>query len=164
LFGDAVRDAFPSASHDIQEAGNCLAVGCGTATVFHLMRAAEYALRALANDRDVKIPKDVPIDLATWEDLLRQLEITETAIQQNTRTAAREAQYRFYHGAMMELRAFKNKFRNAVMHTRDSYDPDEALSAFNHVRDFMVILAEKISENSRSPTVWTDAWLASLKP
>jgi len=48
LFGDDVAKKFPSASVDIEEAGKCLALDRGTATVFHLMRAMEVGLRALA--------------------------------------------------------------------------------------------------------------------
>jgi HEPN domain-containing protein len=43
LFGEAVRDAFPIASDDIEEAGKAYALGLSTACVFHLMRAAEGA-------------------------------------------------------------------------------------------------------------------------
>src|ERR1022692_625583 len=50
LLGDPVKVAFPSAQNDIQHAGNCLAVECGTAAVFHLMRAVEWGLRALCRD------------------------------------------------------------------------------------------------------------------
>ena len=56
-FGKAVADAFPTARDDIREAGNCLAADCATAAIFHLMRAAEVALRALARDRSVTFPK-----------------------------------------------------------------------------------------------------------
>jgi hypothetical protein len=67
---------------------------------------------------------------------------------------ARDAQFEFYHGAMMELKRFKNKFRNRIMHARDHYDVDEANSAFTHVRDFMKILATKISETKRTSVIW----------
>jgi hypothetical protein len=155
LFGDAVSTAFPSAALDIREAGNCLAAECPTAAVFHLMRAAEYALRALAVDRGIKFPnKKTVLDLATWEDIIKELEKAEQAIQGYPKTLAREAQYDFYHGAMLEFKRFKNKFRNQIMHTRDDYDRDEAASAFGHVRDFMHILASRISEKTRTPMVW----------
>ena len=105
LLGESVLAAFPSAGDDIREAGNCLAVQCSTGAVFHLMRIAEYGLRALAYDRRVAIPKKLPIDLATWEDIIKQLEKAEDAIRGFPRTIAREAQYDFYHGAMMEFKA-----------------------------------------------------------
>ena len=43
LLGDQVSKAFPSASAELREAGNCLAVECHTAAVFHLMRAVSTA-------------------------------------------------------------------------------------------------------------------------
>ena len=153
LFGENVSRSFPSASADVQMAGNCLSAECCTACVFHLMRAAEHAIRALAHDRGVTIPRG-PIELATWEDMLRELEKAETAIQQYPRTLAREEQFKFYHGAMMELRAFKNMFRNSVMHTRDAYDRHQAKSALDHVGSFMRILSARISESTRTPTIW----------
>jgi hypothetical protein len=137
-----------------------LAVGCADAAIFHLMRIAEYGLRALANDRRIKLHKNKPIDLATWEDLLKKLEEAEDAIRNFPKTAAREAQVDFFHGAMMELKRFKNKFRNRVMHTRESYDLHEALSAFDHVKEFMEILSSRISARIRTPVIWKGSkWL-----
>ena len=161
LLGDRVSEAFPSAKPDISEAGNCLATKCSTAAVFHLMRVAEFGLRALARDRRVVIPKKLPLALATWEDIIKQLENAEDAIRNYPKTIAREAQYEFYHGAMMEFKRFKNKFRNVVMHNRDMYDDGEAMSAFNHVKSFMAILSSAISERKRTPVVWKRNWSAT---
>lgn len=158
VFGERVRDAFPDAIYDMMEAGNCLAIRCDTAAVFHLMRVAEFGLRALARDRRIQLPKKLPLDLGTWEDILKRLEGAEDAIRNYPKTLAREAQYDFYHGAMMEFKRFKNKFRNVVMHNRYMYDHDEAKSAFNHVKDFMRILAAAISERKRTPVVWKRDW------
>jgi hypothetical protein len=41
LFGETVSQKFKDASGDIESAGNCLALGQGTACVFHLMRAMD---------------------------------------------------------------------------------------------------------------------------
>jgi len=57
LFGDEVAERFPKAAYDINEAGSCLAAGRYTASVFHLMRVAEYGLRTLAKPLKVKSPK-----------------------------------------------------------------------------------------------------------
>ncbi len=48
LFGDDVFDHFSSANNDIFEAGTCLALERGTASVMHLMRVAEVGLKTLA--------------------------------------------------------------------------------------------------------------------
>jgi hypothetical protein len=154
LFGQSVNDAFPSAMPDIIEAGNCLAADCASAAVFHLMRVAEYGLRALARDRRIEIPKNKPLDLATWEEIIKELEGAEDAMRTYKKTEARESQLVFYHGAMMEFKRFKNKFRNRIMHSRVSYDKDQAKSAFVHVKEFMLILSVRISEKKRTPVIW----------
>lgn len=154
LFGDSVKEAFPSAASDIREGGNCFAAECYTASVFHLMRAVEHALRALAVDRRIVLPKNQPLDLATWEEVIRQLEAAEEAIRDYPKTLARERQYEFYHGAMMEFKRFKNVFRNSVMHSREEYKVDDARVVFFHVKAFMQILAAEISEEKITPEIW----------
>lgn len=154
ILGEPVKEAFPSAMPDIEEVGNCMAVGLGTAAVFHLMRIAEYGLRSLAIDRRIRVPKGKSLDLASWDEIIRELEDAEDAIRNYPKTKAREAQFAFYHGAMMEFKRFKNKFRNRIMHTRASYDKDEARSVFGHVKEFMTILARHISETKRTPVIW----------
>ena len=123
LFGETVAVSFPSAQTDIREAGNCIAADCNTVAVFHLMCVAEYGLRALAWDRRIKLPKGGLIELATWESVIRELEKSEDKIRNCPKTLAREAQYTFYHGAMMQYRRFKNTFRNRVAHTRGTSTP-----------------------------------------
>jgi hypothetical protein len=83
LFGSRVGKAFSSASQDIREAGNCLAADCNTAAVFHLMRAAEVAMRALARDRDVEF-KDKPIEHKEWGQILPNLESKVTELRDRT--------------------------------------------------------------------------------
>jgi hypothetical protein len=157
-FGERAIQAFKSANYDMQQAGFCLGLELNTAAVFHLMRVAEVGLRALAFDRDVAIPKTI-LEFATWEEIIRQLESAEDRIKDLPKTPAREAQFDFYHGAMMEFKRFKNKWRNPVMHSRDTYDRDEALSAFTHVSAFMRLLATKISEHTRTPIQWGEEQL-----
>jgi hypothetical protein len=160
FFGTEVYAAFPNASYDLAEAGNALAVELHTAAVFHLMRTAEYGLRALARDRRVILPRKEILELATWEAIIKQLEDAEAAIQSYPKTLAREAQFDFYHGAMMEFKRFKNKFRNCIMHTRRNYDRDQAHSALTHVCAFMKLLASRISETKRTPRIWKGAkWI-----
>lgn len=53
-FGADVERIFPSAVEDIAEAGACLAFGRTTASVFHLMRAAESAVFAIAKRLQVR--------------------------------------------------------------------------------------------------------------
>ena len=56
LFGQAVESTFPAASEDIESAAKCLAIGQQTAAVFHLMRAMECAVGALATKLGIPHP------------------------------------------------------------------------------------------------------------
>jgi len=49
--------------------------------------------------------RSVGLDLAKWEEITKQLELGETAIQGYRKTLAREAQFDFYHGAVMAATA-----------------------------------------------------------
>jgi hypothetical protein len=164
LFRLGTPAPFPSATQDIHDAGNAFAAGLYNATIFHLMRAAEAGLRVLAWDRRVILkhkgkPSKLPYDLATWDKILDGLEDAEEEIEGFKKTKAREDQLAFYHGAMVELRAFKNLFRNRIMHKRENYDVHKATSAMEHVGSFMRTLATRLSESQRTPKVWTNKWL-----
>ena len=69
-FGTAVRDAFLGAKSDIRDAGNALSVGLSTAAIFHLMRAVEVGLRALAKERQVALPQGRQPEFAEWQELI----------------------------------------------------------------------------------------------
>jgi hypothetical protein len=162
LFGEPVKEAFGSASEDIKEAGNCLAAECNTAAVFHLMRAAEVALRALAKDRDV-VFKEKPLELKDWGEILGALEgkVKDLRLGESKRwikPEIREVQIRFYNEVLQELRGFNEAWRRHLSHVRGGslYDRDYAMSVYKHVRIFMQKLAGKISEDKITPEFWKE--------
>jgi hypothetical protein len=67
LFGEVVKNNFPSAKGEIIEAGRCLALERGTAAVFHCMRILEVGLKALATELRVDF------DNRNWENVLRDM-------------------------------------------------------------------------------------------
>lgn len=159
-FGKASADAFPSAMPDVREAGNCLAADCGTGAVFHLMRAAEVALRALARDRRVTFPKG-DIDTKQWGELLSKLssEIAELVRRDSKLWPSedvRQAQIRFYQEALIVFNAFNDVFRRHVSHAHDGamYEVDRAVSVWNHTKRFMTDLAAKVSEHTVGDEYW----------
>lgn len=161
LFGIQVTSQFPSAQQDIMEAGNCLAAECPTACVFHLMRASEIALRALAKDREMKFP-DKPLELSQWGEILPNLDsIVNNMRRDNTSNWSdpqfKEIQVRFYNEVSQELRAFNEVWRRHLSHAREDafYDRDYAKSVMGHVEKFMGKLASKISEEYVTPKYWT---------
>jgi hypothetical protein len=137
---------FPSSKEDAQRAVDCYALEQDTACVFHLMRVAEYGLRALARERKVRLPKNRPLEWAEWNDLIVAIGKKVDAIANRKRGPKRAAALEFYRGALGEFQAFKDAYRNHVMHTRGAYDEHQAASVLSHVRDFMSRLATKTEE------------------
>lgn len=153
LFGEEVYNAFPSAREEITAAGSCLACEFYTATIFHLMRTAEVGLRCLARDRRVKVPKK-PLEYAEWHHIIEGLDKKIKPLANKKRGPKKDAALDFYRGSIGELEAFKQIWRNQVMHTRGTYDKYQALSAMHHVKSFMQRLSVRISEDRKKPVAW----------
>jgi hypothetical protein len=149
IFGEPVRNSFPNAASDIQDAGYCIAVDLNTAAVFHLMHVVEWGLRALAIDvgladivTDKSKGKTAPVEFAQWEQILNQLpEKIDAKVGAMPRGDIKQKAQEFYYSASSEIRGFKEAWRNHVMHTRKSYTREDALAVFSHVQRFMQSLA-----------------------
>jgi hypothetical protein len=144
LLGVKVHERFPEISPDAKEAGNCISAGLYTAAVFHLMRVAEYGLRAIAKELRVKPlcrKKIVPIEEADWEMMIRAIRDKIEEIRQLPKTAKRRrVDLSEYSDAADHCAFMKDIWRNNVSHTqKPSIEPD-ALQALSRVRDFMVFL------------------------
>jgi hypothetical protein len=147
LFGEEFhKNASAEINSEIKAAGNCIAVDLHTAAVFHLMRVAEYGLRALANHLQVAIAPD-DLEYKEWNAIIDQIEVTLKERGRSPQgTAKIKAEEReLYSGLATDLRGFKDVFRNSVMHTRDTYKASEAEGVYDRVRDFMVRLASRVS-------------------
>lgn len=163
LFGANVTARFPSAAEDLKNAGNALAVGLGTACVFHLMRAAEWGLRALATDRRLQFAKGT-LDSKQWGEIIIAFDsyagkLVTFDAKNWPSESVRQAQVRFYQTAVKECRAFNDAWRRHVSHAHDGafYYPEQANSVMTHTRAFLVMLATKIGEHQVTPEFWTTA-------
>lgn len=135
-FGENVAAAFPQASYDIAAASRLLALDEWTAAVFHLMRAAELALRLLA--RKLRIRK---VETKEWATLVDNFDKALVAMRQQKRTATRDRKLQYYSEARVHFGIFKDAWRNHVMHSRATYDERQAFAIFSSVRTFMDELA-----------------------
>ncbi|RZT95299.1 HEPN domain-containing protein [Rivibacter subsaxonicus] len=127
-FGPEVAASFPSAAEDIEEAGKCLALGRSTAAVFHLMRAMEIAVRAMATKLGI-----AKIDLP-WGPLLSDI---NKEIEALPKGAARDQ----WSQSSTHLYHVKQAWRNEVMHPKATYTDEQATEVFAAVRSFMRHLA-----------------------
>jgi hypothetical protein len=143
LFGNLVFDIFPEARQDLRDAGNCLAASLPTASVFHLMRVAEFGLRKLAKRLRVRLThtgKALPIEFADWDKVI-------TAIKNKIATARtipagpkRQTKLELYSNAADHCEYMKDIWRNNTAHTRKAYNGPEAVGVLERVREFMQFL------------------------
>ena len=140
--------AFPSAKAEIRDAGNCLALDLHTAAVFHLMRATNIGARALARSLGIIEIRSKELDYCRDETLFEavQEKIKSVNVSGTTRDGAWERENGYYRGLLVDLRYFKDEYRDPVAHARKSYTENGALNVFDQVRNFMQRLATRISE------------------
>lgn len=144
LFGEDVFEAFEDARPELKDAGNCLACGLYTATVFHLMRVSEFGLRRLASKMHVRLfdkGKPQQIEYATWEKVIERVHSKIKEVRQLSAGAKKQAQLTRFAEAGDHCTFMKDIWRNSVSHTRKPYIREEALGAFRRVHDFMKFLA-----------------------
>lgn len=133
---------FPKASSELSRAANCYAVSEPTACVFHSMRAAELALRAIAEALEV----EVPLASSQWNQLIEQVEAKIAAIGKQPRSAARTEDQTFFSEAAAQFRYIKDAWRNHVSHARVTYSEAQALAIFEHSTDLISTLASRFAE------------------
>jgi hypothetical protein len=143
IFGDAVATAFPSARIDVSEAGICLSLSRGTASVFHLMRVLEIGLTALGAVFRVSLAH------TNWAPAIDQI---ESKIRDMHKDPAWKAfpdckeQQEFYAQAASHFGILKDAWRNYTAHARGVYTEEKATLIFDNMRDFMQTLATRLHE------------------
>lgn len=133
---ESVVDQFPSASFDIEEAGKCLSLDRGTASIMHLMRVLETGLYALADD--LLIPKVEP----NWHNAIQQIEKAIRGLDKN------DSRTQTYSAAAAHLFNVKDAWRNSVAHAGQAYPVDKAEQIYENVRAFMQTLVTHLGEKS----------------
>jgi hypothetical protein len=137
-FGEQVKDNFPLAIYEIDEAGKCLALGRSTACVFHLMRTVEVGIRAVA--AYIGIPDPIKPSDRNWGKILEKI-ATEN---QNVKPGPEKD---FRQGIYASLDAIKDAWRNTTMHVEIKYTDEEAEEIYGFVRSFMKKIASRMDES-----------------
>lgn len=136
-FGELVATSFPSATHDISEGCKCYACDRFDATVYHLMRAMEVALRCLAKRVNVKYAPN-------WMVYLDRIDNTLKSKAKKSRL--RKSRLLFLGNTSALLRAVKEAWRDDTMHVAGKYGPDQTRDILMSVRAFMIHLSAELSE------------------
>jgi hypothetical protein len=140
LLGGGVRNFFTEAAEDIRAAGNCLAVDCSTAAVFHLMRAAEFGLRRIARKLRVRLTHSgsrQPLEFADWEKVITGVKNSISKARTIPPGPKRQARLETYSDLADNCTYMKDIWRNNVSHARKGYNSAEATGVMERVRDFM---------------------------
>lgn len=143
LFGEAVAAHFPDAGDDVEDAGKCLALGQGTAAVFHLMRVMEHGLRAVSNMLGIPYAP-------SWESHLKQIEANIKA-DHKSKTPEWKRDEAFFKEVLGDLAAVRIAWRNPTMHIGRRYSQDEAEQVYHAVRLFMQRVAAKLASAPTEP-------------
>jgi hypothetical protein len=130
LFGAKVNAKFPAIQFDMIEAGNCFAMGRGTACVFHLMRIMEVGVQEFGKKLGV-----VLVNEKNWQNILDELNKAIKALPHKASGTVEMSQ------ASANLYAVKLAWRNEVMHPNDKYTLEEAKNIIGQVKLFMGQLA-----------------------
>lgn len=144
LFGEDVDINFTDAASDIREAGNCLATGCNTASVFHSIRAVEYAVKAIWKT----LGKNPPSKSNQWGNLIRDLD-DEMAKKPSDRLPDFQSHVDFFCEAIAHMRAIQKAWRDPTMHVEKTYDEAQAMRIFNACKDFMGSVAAQLNQSSQ---------------
>ncbi len=135
-----IQAQFGSASAELVQASVCIAVESDTAAVFHLMRALEKGLAALA------MTLSVPHELENWQNIIEGIEKNIAGMKALPRGAKKSADQQFYSEAAKEFTYFKDAWRNHVAHSRATYDFGQAVKVYSHVQDFIAHIATRLHE------------------
>lgn len=149
LLNERATRRFPKANKEITKAANCYATGSNTACVFHLMRAAEHGMRALAAELNVSFVRSpqTPIELRTWGEVITGITSAINA-KPNAKTPIEAKKLELYNKAANQLQIFKDAWRDVVMHNRERKDylEGETKDLMNSVCTFIEELAERFKE------------------
>lgn len=160
-FGASIIRRFPLAKDDIVAAGNCLCAECYTASVFHLMRVFEWALRRFCDELGFKRMRDFdkksgkfkysPTSFAVWDKILGQLaKKVEKRVAGLRPSSKRQKLQEYYNSVLEDIKFAKDAWRNHVMHTRRTYEREEAHEIYMRVKGMMQRMANGKAQSPRS--------------
>jgi len=138
LFGPEVASRFGRASFHIREAGSCLALGRPTAAVFHAMCVLEVAPDSLAAELAL------PYSEKNWNTILDAIKGNIDALPTGGLTWKEDKDW--FSDAALELKFFRDAWRNHTAHGRAKYTEEEANNILQHVATFMRHLATRLQE------------------
>lgn len=142
IWGNEIHVAFGSLdiAEDIEEAGKCLALNRGTASVFHLMRMMEAVVKSLGT------PLKIPNPATNWGVFLGQMDTAIGKMVRNDPVCKKWSENKLL------LFNVKESVRNDTMHPKATYTVEQAKEVFNAMRAYLPNLAKLVV----LPIPWRD--------
>lgn len=151
LAQEKFRDNWPNANEELIEAGNCFSLDRYTACACHLMRAVEYALRA------VELALNIPPDKRdTWGPILAKIKEKQGESEHKSKGLANhpsipqspewKANPKFFEDCWHFIGSVKSSCRDEVFHTKASYNDSQAEKLMHSVRSFLETVSENLNE------------------
>ncbi len=107
----------------------------------------DIGLRKTQRTKKSGKPVYAPIEYSEWEKILDQLQSrADSKLEKLKRGTDKQKLQEFYYPVIQDLRAFRDAWRNHVMHTRAEYTREEAIAVFGRVKSFMENLASRVGE------------------
>jgi hypothetical protein len=132
-FGEQFWEKFKNARDDLEHAGNCLALGEGTACVFHLMRTMEIVIRDLGHRLGMTFDlKD------TWGSILLAFDGKIDAMP--AQTLEEQSKKHQWSECRNYLWHVKKAHRDDSMHGTRAYNIKEAKEVLDAIKDFALYL------------------------
>jgi hypothetical protein len=136
-FSSLVRDRFPDAIPDMDEAARCFAFERPTACIFHLMRVTEYGINSIAELLGMTDHNP------TWEPIIKKIDAELKADYKDRKFKGNQD---FLANATTHLHAVKVAWRNKTMHVEKINTTEHAKEIYDATRGFMRYLAENLPE------------------
>jgi len=141
-FGREVADKFPEATYDISAASRCIALEEWTASVFHLMRVHEIALRHIGRKLKIAVAKQKTIEFQDWQVIITAVDQTAKTSPKGSQEGAIAARKReFYSEIANHMFHIKQAWRVPVMHARATFDERQTMIIWENTKALMYILA-----------------------
>lgn len=136
---------------EIEDAVECYALGKPTASVFHSMRVAEFALRGLG--RKLRIQIGGPIELATLGAILERVrtKVGEARSPATGKTPKNRDAFKAYSDIAAQLEYLKPT-RDEVAHNRKRFTGRDAQTVMDRVRALLEATARVASARSAVPS------------
>ena len=135
LSGTKMQASFPRGVGEIRSAGRCYAYGENTAAAFHLNRALEDGLKALA------VALGQRFDPNSWDAHLKDIERELTT--RYKAAGARTADELFFSDLSTQFGHMKTAWRNPTMHIESKYDEGDGLYLLQTTERFIRTLCER---------------------